>query len=111
LQVAAILAMIAPSSADTDAVRDEKAMILKAMRPLDPADVVRGQYRGYRQEDGVAPDSQVETFAAVRLFIDSWRWAGVPFYIRAGKYLPVRATEILVELKNPPQAVFGKVEP
>jgi glucose-6-phosphate 1-dehydrogenase len=111
LQLAAILAMNAPSSEDSDAVRDEKAMILKAMRPLDPKDVVRGQYRGYRQEDGVAPDSQVETFAAVRLFIDSWRWAGVPFYIRAGKYLPVRATEIQVDLKRPPYAVFGEAEP
>ncbi len=73
---------------------------------LAPADVVRGQFRGYRDEDGVARDSQVETFAAVRLHIDTWRWAGVPFYIRAGKRLPVTATEVLVELKRPPQAVF-----
>lgn len=107
LQLMAILAMNAPSSEDSDAVRDEKAVLLKSVRPLDPADVVRGQYRGYRQEDGVAPDSQVETFAAVKLFIDSWRWAGVPFYIRAGKYMPVRATEIQVDLKGPPLAVFG----
>jgi glucose-6-phosphate 1-dehydrogenase len=111
LQLVAILTMEAPSGEDSDAIRNEKARILKAVRPLDPSDVVRGQYRGYRQEAGVAPDSQVETFAAVRLFIDSWRWAGVPFYIRAGKCLPVRATEIMVELKRPPQAVFGEVEP
>src|SRR5947209_9336274 len=111
LQLVAQIAMEAPSREDSDAIRDEKAMILKAVRPLDPADVVRGQYRGYRQEDGVAPDSQVETFTAVRLFIDTWRWAKVPFYIRAGKCLPVTATEIEVELKHPPQAVFGEVEP
>jgi glucose-6-phosphate 1-dehydrogenase len=86
-------------------------MLLKSVRPLDPSNVVRGQYQGYRQEAGVAPDSQVETFAAVKLFIDSWRWADVPFYIRTGKDLPVRATEILVELKNPPQTVFQEVEP
>ena len=111
LQLVAILTMEAPSVENSDAIRDEKARILKAMRPLDPSNVVRGQYRGYRQEDGVAPDSQVETFAAVRLFIDTWRWANVPFYIRAGKCLPVTATEIEVELKRPPQAVFGEVEP
>src|SRR6266571_4941935 len=111
LQLVAILTMEAPSVENSDAIRDEKARILKAMRPLDPSNVVRGQYRGYRQEDGVAPDSQVETFAAVRLFIDTWRWANVPFYIRAGKCLPVTATEIEVELKRPPQAVFGEVQP
>ncbi len=111
LQLVALLAMNAPSSENSDAVRDEKALLLKAVRPLDPSDVVRGQYRGYRQEDGVAPASQVETFAAVKLFIDSWRWAGVPFYIRAGKCLPVRATEIQVDLKRPPRAVFGEDEP
>src|SRR5205823_955409 len=111
LQLVAHLAMEAPSREDSDAIRDEKARILKAMQPLNPAHVVRGQYRGYRQEDGVAPDSQVETFAAVRLFINTWRWADVPFYIRAGKCLPVTATEIEVELKRPPQAVFGEVEP
>jgi glucose-6-phosphate 1-dehydrogenase len=111
LQLVALLAMNAPSNEDTDAARDEKAILLKAVRPLDPSDVVRGQYQGYRQEQGVAPDSQVETFAAVRLFIDNWRWAGVPFYIRAGKYLPVRATEIQVDLKCPPLAVFGENTP
>jgi len=79
------------------------------MRPLAPSDVVRGQFRGYRNERGVAADSRVETFAAVKLYIDTWRWAGVPFYIRAGKRMPVSATEVLVELKRPPQAVFDKI--
>jgi len=111
LQLVALLAMEAPSGVDSDAIRDEKVRILKAIPQLDPARVVRGQYRGYRQEDGVAADSQVETFAAVKLTIDTWRWADVPFYIRAGKCLPVTATEIAVELKRPPQAVFGEVEP
>jgi glucose-6-phosphate 1-dehydrogenase len=111
LQLAAILTMESPSGVDSDAIRSEKSRILKAMRPLDPAHVVRGQYRGYRQEDGVATDSQVETYAAIKLSIDTWRWADVPFYIRAGKNLPVTATEILVELKQPPQAVFGEIEP
>jgi glucose-6-phosphate 1-dehydrogenase len=111
LQLVALLTMDAPSSQDTDAVRDEKAIVLKAMRSLDASDVVRGQYRGYRQEDGVAPNSQVETFAAVKFSIDTWRWADVPFYVRAGKHLPVRATEITVDLKRPPQTVFGETEP
>jgi glucose-6-phosphate 1-dehydrogenase len=107
LQLAAVLTMDAPSKEDNEAVRDQKAILLKSVRPLDPADMVRGQYKGYRQEDGVAPDSQVETFAAVKLFIDSWRWADVPFYIRAGKCLPARATEIMVELRQPPQVAFA----
>jgi glucose-6-phosphate 1-dehydrogenase len=111
LQVVTLLAMEAPSGNYHETARDEKARIFKAMRPLDPADVVRGQYRGYLQEDGVSPKSQVETFAAIKLYLDTWRWAGVPFYIRAGKCLPETATEILVELKTPPQAVFGEVEP
>jgi glucose-6-phosphate 1-dehydrogenase len=81
------------------------------MRPLASEDVVRGQYRGYRAEEGVAPNSEVETFAAVRLHIDSWRWAGVPFCIRAGKKLPVTATEVLVVLKRPPQTVFDEIKP
>ena len=79
--------------------------------PVDPAHVVRGQYRGYRQEQGVAPDSDVETFAALRLSIESWRWAGVPFYVRAGKNLAVTCTEVRVELKAPPQKVFADSEP
>src|SRR5436305_5810074 len=111
LQLVALLAMEPPSRVDSDAIRDQKAGVLKAMRPLDLSNVVRGQYRGYRQENGVSPDSQVETFAAVKIHIDNWRWADVPFYIRAGKYLPVTATEIIVELKRPPQYVFGEIEP
>jgi len=107
LQLVALLAMDPPCERSVEAVRDEKARIFKAMRPLDPSNIVRGQYRGYRQEDGVAPDSQVETFAAVRVYLDCWRWADVSFYIRAGKKLPVTTTEILVELQDPPQAVFG----
>lgn len=109
LEVVALLTMEAPTGRDLDALRDAKQRALRAMRPLIPADVVRGQFRGYRNEDGVASDSQVETFAAVRLHIDTWRWAGVPFYIRAGKRLPVTATEVLVELKRPPQVVFDTI--
>jgi len=92
-------------------MRDEKVRLLKAVRPLAPADVVRGQFRGYKNEAGVAPDSQVETFAAVRLFIDSWRWADVPFYIRAGKCLPVTVNEVVVEFKRPPRESFGENAP
>jgi glucose-6-phosphate 1-dehydrogenase len=108
LQVVSLIAMEAPTYHDPESVRDEKAHIFKAMRPLDPADVVRGQFRGYRDEQGVAPDSQVETFAAVKLYLDTWRWAGVPFYIRAGKNLPVTCTEVLVQLKEPPHIVFDE---
>jgi len=111
LQIIVLLAMEAPAGNDRESVRAEKARIFKAMRLLGPADVVRGQYRGYRDEDGVAADSRVETFAAVRLWIDTWRWAGVPFYVRAGKCLPVTATEVTVMLKPPPEVVFGQVEP
>jgi glucose-6-phosphate 1-dehydrogenase len=106
LEVASLLAMEAPSARGDEAVRDEKTQAFRSMLPLEASDVVRGQFRGYRKEEGVAPDSNVETFAAVRLRIDSWRWAGVPFYIRAGKCLPVTATEVLVELKRPPVALF-----
>jgi glucose-6-phosphate 1-dehydrogenase len=109
LEVVALLTMEAPIGHDPDAMRDAKQRALRAMRPLAPTDVVRGQFRGYRNEDGVASDSKVETFAAVRLHIDTWRWAGVPFYIRAGKRMPVSATEVLVELKRPPQAVFDTI--
>ncbi len=108
LQVVTLIAMEAPTAHDPESVRDEKTHIFKAMRPLDPAHVVRGQFRGYRQENGVAPDSQVETFAAVKLYLDTWRWAGVPFYIRAGKNLPVTCTEVLVQLKEPPHTVFDE---
>ena len=110
LQTAALLAMEPPSGGEVDALRAEKARVLQAMLPLDPASVVRGQYFGYLQVPGVALNSRVETFAAVRLHLDTWRWAGVPFYIRAGKCLPVTVTEVLVEFKQPPQAVFGTGE-
>jgi glucose-6-phosphate 1-dehydrogenase len=106
LQVAALIAMEPPSGADADAIRDLKVLALKAMRPLTDRDVVRGQFRGYRDEPGVAADSQMETFAALRLRIDNWRWAGVPVYIRAGKCLPVTTTEVFVQLKHPPRMVF-----
>jgi glucose-6-phosphate 1-dehydrogenase len=110
LQVAALLTMEAPAGGVPDGTRREKTRIFQAMIPLDQSTVVRGQYHGYRQVTGVAPDSQVETFAAVRLQLDTWRWAGVPFYIRTGKCLPVTVAEVLAELKKPPQAVFGADE-
>jgi glucose-6-phosphate 1-dehydrogenase len=111
LQVTSILASDAPANSDPEAVRDEKTRMFKAMRPLTPADVVRGQFGGYREEDGVAANSSVETFAAIRLAIDTWRWSGVPFLLRAGKRLPVTVTEVMVTLKRPPQPVFGEIEP
>jgi glucose-6-phosphate 1-dehydrogenase len=101
-----LLAMDAPTSHDSDAMQQEKLRLFRAMRPLDPKEVVRGQFKGYRDEAGVAKDSQVETFAALRLHIDTWRWAGVPFYIRTGKSLPISATEVRVTLKRPPLAIF-----
>ena len=110
-QVLVMLAMDAPVSRDAETMRDEKVRLLKAVRPLSPSDIVRGQFRGYRGSEGVAPDSQVETFAAVRLHIETWRWSGVPFYIRAGKQLPVTSTEVMVELKRPPQNVFDDIAP
>lgn len=111
LQVVSTLAMEPPGSGAADGMRDEKAKILHAIRPFAPGDVVRGQFRGYRDEDGVAKGSQVETFAACRLFIDSWRWGGVPFYLRAGKSLPVTCTEVMVEFNSPPQRMFGNSQP
>jgi glucose-6-phosphate 1-dehydrogenase len=111
LQVVALLTMDAPVGRDVEDFRDEKHRAFRAMRPLVPADVVRGQFRGYRSEEGVAADSHVETFAAVRLHIDSWRWAGVPFYIRTGKRMPVTATEVRVTLKRPPRMVFDAPPP
>jgi glucose-6-phosphate 1-dehydrogenase len=111
LQVVACLAMDAPSSDHPETLRDQKARLLEAIQPIDRQDVVRGQFLGYHDEPGVAADSRVETFAAVRLQIDSPRWAGVPFYIRAGKRLPVTCTEVLVMMKAPPRSAFGeKVE-
>ncbi len=109
LQVVALLTMEAPIGRDSNALRDEKQRAFRTMRPLSPAAVVRGQYRGYRSEKGVAQDSQIETFAALKLYIDTWRWAGVPFYVRTGKQLPVTATEVFVELKRPPQDVFDPI--
>jgi glucose-6-phosphate 1-dehydrogenase len=106
-QVVALLAMEPPAGRDFGAVHNEKAKVFKAMRPLKPDDLVRGQYDGYRTEQDVAKRSDVETFCALRLFIDSWRWDGVPWYLRSGKYLPNTATEILVELKPPPQRLFA----
>lgn len=102
LQVVAFLAMDAPTGLYCDSVRDEQAKVFRTIPPLDPRHLVRGQFKGYTKEEGVAPDSKVETFAAVRLEIKSWRWSGVPFLIRAGKCLPVTATEVLVKLRKPP---------
>jgi len=101
-QVLSNLAMEPPARMDSESLRDEKVKVLKAIPALEAGDVVRGQFRGYRQERGVAADSQVETFAAVRLRLDSWRWQGVPFYIRTGKCLPVTATEVVIRLRRPP---------
>jgi len=99
-----------PPGLDAEMLRDEKAKVLKGIRPLRPQDVVRGQFRGYRNEPGVKVDSQTETFVALRLEINSWRWKGVPFYIRAGKGLPVTATEVIVKLRQPP-AIFAGFSP
>jgi len=96
------LAMEPPVRTDSETIRDEKVKVLKAIPPLEAKNLVRGQFRGYRKENGVAPDSKVETFAALQLNVDSWRWQGVPFYIRAGKSMPVTCTEILVRLRQPP---------
>jgi glucose-6-phosphate 1-dehydrogenase len=105
-QIVALLAMEPPASRDFGAVHTEQAKVFEAARPLVPEDVVRGQYAGYRDEPNVANDSDVETFCALRLFIDSWRWKGVPWYLRSGKFLAATETEIIVELKPPPQDLF-----
>jgi len=110
-QIVALLAMEPPATRHFAAVHIEKAKVFQAMRPLKPGDLVRGQYTGYRKEKDVAKNSNVETFCALRLFIDSWRWQGVPFYLRSGKYLADTATEILVELKPPPQLLFADSAP
>src|SRR5262245_2820777 len=107
VQVLSNLAMEPPGRLDSESIRDEKVKVLKAIPPLTADSVVRGQFRGYRSEKGVAPDSTTETFAAVRLQIDSWRWQGVPFYIRAGKCLPVTCTEVIVRLRRPPAMLQG----
>ncbi|MCL4461256.1 MAG: glucose-6-phosphate dehydrogenase [Nitrospirae bacterium] len=110
-QIVALLAMDPPAYQGYEAVHAEKAKVFRAMRPLKPEDLVRGQYNGYRSEPGVAKDSDVETFCALRLFIDSWRWKDVPWYLRSGKNLPVSASEVLVEMKPPPQKLFDDSDP
>ncbi|MCP5026856.1 MAG: glucose-6-phosphate dehydrogenase [Actinomycetia bacterium] len=106
LQILALLAMEPPSSTAAHSLREEKTKVFRQINEIDPAQVVRGQYRSYVDDSGVAPGSDTETYAAVRLEIDSWRWAGVPFLIRAGKNLPVRSTEAVVEFKQPPRHLF-----
>ena len=103
LQVLAHLTMDPPTGEEHEALRDQKSTLLKAVRPLEVSDMVRGQYVGYQSVPGVRAGSTVETFVALKLFIESWRWAGVPVFIRAGKMLPVTATEIMVQFKRPPE--------
>ncbi|MGH6740868.1 MAG: glucose-6-phosphate dehydrogenase, partial [Bradyrhizobium sp.] len=110
-QIVALLAMEPPARQGFGAVHVEKTKVFQAMRPLRSDDVVRGQYTGYRKESGVARRSDVETFCALRLYIDSWRWQGVPWYLRSGKCLPTTAAEVLVELKPPPQELFDDTAP
>jgi glucose-6-phosphate 1-dehydrogenase len=107
LQILTMLAMEAPVTSDATAIGDAKVALLRAVRPLGAGDVVRGQYRGYREEQGVSSSSSTETYVAARLSIDNWRWAGVPFLIRTGKCLPVTVTDVRVRLKRPPVALFG----
>ena len=111
LAIVANLCMEPPAGPSSDAIRDARAMVLKAVRPLTPGDVVRGQYDGYRDTPGVARGSTTETFAAIRLSIDTWRWSGVPIFIRSGKHLPVTATEVLVQFHRPPADVFKEIVP
>jgi glucose-6-phosphate 1-dehydrogenase len=111
LQLIGLFAAEPPSVADADGLRDKRVEVFRAMPAADPSHYVRGQYDGYRSVKGVQPDSQTETFAALRLEIDNWRWAGVPFYIRAGKALPVRATEIRVIFKRPPKLAITSLRP
>ena len=109
LQIVAHLAMDPPTGTGSEAIRDQKASLLKAIRPIAAGDVVRGQYRGYREAKDVDAGSTTETYAAVRLFIESWRWEGVPIYIRTGKMLPVTATEVTVEFRRPPRDSFNEL--
>jgi glucose-6-phosphate 1-dehydrogenase len=111
LQVVSLLAMEPPSGGHADPIRSRKVDLVQAIKPVRPGDVVRGQFTGYRDEEGVAADSTVETFAALRLRVDTWRWAGVPFLLRAGKSLPVTATEVVVRLKPPPRQTFTREKP
>jgi glucose-6-phosphate 1-dehydrogenase len=99
-----------PNSIEADRIRDEQVKVFRAMPPVTPDAVVRGQFRGYHKEPGVAPNSTVETFAAVRFNVDSWRWAGVPFFVRAGKSLPMTATEVYVKLRRPPLSRLSPAE-
>ena len=105
-QIVALLAMEPPAYQGYRAVHEAKTDVFKAMKPLTRDDIIRGQFRGYREEEGVAPDSDVETYAAVRLEVNSWRWAGVPWYLRTGKMLPAKVAEVVVEFQRPPQALF-----
>ncbi|MGH8947189.1 MAG: glucose-6-phosphate dehydrogenase [Acidimicrobiia bacterium] len=107
-QLVSLVAMEPPVSAEAEDLRDEKAKVLKAMSPVEPHSVIRGQFEGFREVPGVTPDSETETFVAMRVDIESWRWAGVPFYLRSGKHLPVTSTEILVEFKSPPRLFFAQ---
>ena len=106
LQVVALLAMEPPAGSDAGSLRDERTKLFRQIRTVEPAAVVRGQYRGYTDEEGVAAGSDVETFGALHLEIDSWRWSGVPWLIRTGKHLPVTATEAVVEFNAPPRLLF-----
>lgn len=114
LQILSLVAMEPPVSLDPNAVRDEKVKAIRAIRPVDKSDVskatVRGQYAGYRTEPGVKPDSTTETYVAMRLFVDNWRWGGTPFYVRAGKAMPTRVTEVAVQFKSIPQVLFAKMK-
>ena len=111
LQVVSYLAMEAPSGTHDEVIHDEQARVLRSVRPVECEDMTLGQFRGYRDEPGVAKDSQVATYAALRLHIDSWRWEGVPFYVRTGKCLAATVTEVTVELKRPPHVVFSEPPP
>jgi glucose-6-phosphate 1-dehydrogenase len=111
LQVVSYLAMEAPSSTYPEAIRDEQAKVLRTLRPMSVDNMVRGQFRGYRDEPGVAKDSFMATYAALRLYVDSWRWEGVPFIVRAGKSLKMTCTEVMIELKTPPPVVFTEPKP
>jgi glucose-6-phosphate 1-dehydrogenase len=110
LQILASLTMDPPTGQEHEAIRDRKASLLKSVRALDPNDIVRGQYEGYEQVRGVKPGSSVETFAAAKLAIDSWRWEGVPIFIRTGKCLPVSIAEAVVQFKKPPRETFGEID-
>ena len=110
-QIVSYIAMEAPSSTYAEAIRDEQAKVLRNVRPMSVDNMVRGQFKGYRDEPGVAPDSFMATYAALRMYVDSWRWEGVPFFVRAGKSLAVTCTEVMIELKNPPQVVFKEAAP